>query len=52
MENQSQLQSCSQKYSLQLGMFFFSLMSKKFSTFFLPRTLHGVSKILSMSLKI
>ena len=52
LENQSQLQSCSQKYSLQLGMVFFALRPKKFSTFFLLISLQWSYKILSMSLKI
>ena len=52
LENQSQLQSCSQKYSLQLGVVYFRPRPKKFPTFFLPLTLYRVHKILSMILKI
>jgi hypothetical protein len=52
LENQNELQSCSQKYSLQLDMVFFRLRPKKFPTFFLPLTFYRAHKILSMPLKI
>jgi len=52
LENQSQLQSCSQKYTLQLGVVFFRPRPKKFPTFFQPLTLYRAHKILSMPLKI